>query len=189
MTKATARGARRPRRPSATALATSVMLNPETASRCAVPLRANASARSRPIAARSPSTMPATTAPSGSGTRRTIAVARTVRIPASGSGRRAAGGGRARDRAVRASAPPTPPQSAHRARSTLAPARARAPAAGMRRTGSAPAGHSSAIAVASAAAGSSGSVSRRLSGSRPGRAAQRTRAPSRGPASAAPRSG
>src|SRR5438132_4329570 len=60
-------GRTRPRATSATAVATRVMLNPDIARRCDVPLRANAVARSASTAARSPRTIPRTMPPRAPG--------------------------------------------------------------------------------------------------------------------------
>ncbi len=84
-TVATARvvGRARPRSAMATAVPTSVMLKPEIASRCVVPLTANAYARSAETLARSPSTIPSRMPLSGSGTSSRRGRARSARIPSS----------------------------------------------------------------------------------------------------------
>lgn len=123
---ATASAGTRPRRPNATAVATSVMLKPEIARRCVVPVAANASRRSRPMLVRSPSTIPRRIPLSGSGTSAKSAVASgsRMRTASATAGPRSSGGV---GRSVRAASPAalaaTAVQRRRRGASALARAR------------------------------------------------------------------
>jgi len=154
----------RPRATSATAVATRVMLKPDIASRCDVPLRAKAVARSASTAARSPSTIPRTIPPSGSGTRRRSGSASASRRPSSGPACRRSKPGRGPNNVAIAEIDATsaaPHQQSRRGRSPLASARiAKTPASDTARA-TPPSGAictASAMQTAAAAAGRSGAL-------------------------------
>ena len=155
-------GRTRPRATSATAVATRVMLKPDIASRCDVPLRAKAVARSASTAARSPSTIPRTIPPSGSGTRWRSGSARASRSPSSGPACRRSNPGRGPNSVVTAEIEATSAaahQQSRRGRSALASARSVKPPASATARAIPPTGAiwtASAMQTAPAAAGRSG---------------------------------